>query len=170
MQRNLPPLVFTFCFVVWCTLLSIGARSTAAPANDITAKSRCPVCGMFVAKYPDWVTQIRHADGTVQVFDGVKDMLAYYFEPAQFGGPGRESVQEIWVKDYYTLEWLDARHAFYVIGSDTYGPMGHEFIPFSSPEAATNFRQDHHGEKVLAFDDISQALVEALRSGHKMKP
>jgi copper chaperone NosL len=159
----------SFCLSVCFTLLITVAPTPAAPMQEITAKSRCPVCGMFVAKYTDWITQVLHTDGTIQFFDGVKDMLAYYFDPAAFGGPARESIQEIWVKDYYTLEWLDGRQAFYVTGSDTYGPMGHEFIPFSSPEAATAFLQDHHGKKVLSFDDITPALVESMRSGHKMK-
>ena len=163
-------LVLSLCVVFCCTLLVHGGWVTAAPTDDITAKSRCPVCGMFVAKYPNWITQIRLADDTVQVFDGAKDMLAYYFDPTKFGGPDRESIQEVWVKDYYTLEWLDGRKAYYVIGSDTYGPMGHEFIPFSSPEAAANFQQDHHGKEVLSFDQITAALVESMRSGHKMKP
>jgi len=169
MQQKYLPLLSTFFLVVFFTLVVTAVRAPAAPSNDITAKSRCPVCGMFVAKYPDWITQVRQTDGTVQFFDGVKDMLAYYFDPAAFGGPARESIQEIWVKDYYTLEWLDGRQAFYVTGSDTYGPMGHEFIPFSSLEAASNFLQDHHGKEVLSFDDITPALVESMRSGHKMK-
>ena len=162
-------LLASLCVVICLTLLITVVRVPAAPSDDITAKSRCPVCGMFVAKYADWITQVRHTDGTVQFFDGVKDMLAYYFDPVAFGGAARESIQEIWVKDYYTLAWLDGRQAFYVTGSDTYGPMGHEFIPFSSPEAATAFLQDHHGKKVLSFDDITPALVESMRSGHKMK-
>ena len=170
MKRSRIPLVLSLCVVFCCALLILGGWATAAPTDDITAKSRCPVCGMFVAKYPNWITQIRLADGTVQVFDGAKDMLAYYFDPTKFGGPDRESIQEVWVKDYYTLEWLDGRKAYYVIGSDTYGPMGHEFIPFSSPEAAANFLQDHHGKEVLSFDQITAALVESMRSGHKMKP
>lgn len=170
MKQNHLTLAASFCFVVFSTVLITVVQATAAPINDITAKSRCPVCGMFVAKYPNWVSQIQHTDGTIQIFDGVKDMLAYYFDPAKFGGSARESIQEIWVKDYYTLEWLGGRQAFYVTGSDTYGPMGHEFIPFSSREAATNFLQDHHGKKVLSFDDLTPALVESMRSGDKMKP
>jgi copper chaperone NosL len=170
MKRNRIPLVVSLCFVFCCTLLVTGARTSAAPDNNITAETRCPVCGMFVAKYPNWVSQIRLADGTVLTFDGVKDMLAYYFEPAKFGGPGRESIQEVWVKDYYSLEWLDGTQAYYVTGSDTYGPMGHEFIPFSSLEAATSFLEDHHGKQALSFGDITPVLVESLRTGHKMKP
>ena len=56
-----------------------------------------------------------------------------------------------------------------MIGSDIYGPMGKEFIPFSSKEAAENFLQDHQGKKTLSFDDITDELVQSMRSGSKMK-
>ena len=154
---------FSLLFLLW-PMLAHGA-----PLEKIQPKARCPVCGMFVAKYPAWITQIHHKDGNIQVFDGVKDMMAYSFTPDQFGTYSTESVGEIWVKDYYMLSWIDGRRAFYVIGSDVYGPMGHEFIPFFSKEAAESFMKDHHGKQLLSFEEITDALVESLRSGQKMK-
>ena len=41
----------------------------------ISARDKCPVCGMFVAKYPDWAAQIIFKDGSYAVFDGPKDMF-----------------------------------------------------------------------------------------------
>ncbi len=41
----------------------------------------------------------------------------------------REDIVTIAVTDYYNLQKIDAKQAFYVIGADVYGPMGHEFIP-----------------------------------------
>ncbi len=140
----------------------------AEPAKEINPQERCPVCGMFVAKYPDWTAQIRLSNGSVKFFDGVKDMLAFHFNPASFGAAG-QSTKEIWVKDYYTLAWLDGRAAWYVIGSDMYGPMGHEFIPFGSAGAAENFRKDHKGTKVLRFVEITEPLVQSMRHGQKMR-
>jgi nitrous oxide reductase accessory protein NosL len=123
---------------------------------------------MFVAKYPDWMAQVKLDNGAVKIFDGVKDMLAFHFNPASFGVSGR-SVKEIWVKDYYTLAWLDGRSAWYVMGSDVHGPMGHEFIPFASAAAAENFRKDHKGTRVVPFAEITEPLVQSLRHGQKMR-
>ena len=162
-------LFLSIYFFAFFALPFTAPQAAAAPVDAVDSKDRCPVCGMFVAKYPDWITQIHHTDGTIKNFDGMKDMMAYYFDPEQFGGSSRETIQDIWVKDYYTLAWLDGRQAFYVTGSDTYGPMGHEFIPFASKEAAAAFLQDHRGKQVLSFEEISKALVESIRSGHKMK-
>lgn len=151
-------------------LLSIcpGALQ-AAPADTVEESVRCEVCGMFVAKYENWIVQVHLADGSTMFFDGVKDMLVYYFKPQQYGGKSQEDIKEIWVKDYYSLKWLDGRKALFVIGSDVYGPMGKEFIPLSSREAAENFLKDHKGEKILVFDEITEELVQSMRFGSKMR-
>jgi len=141
----------------------------AEPQDKIDNTSRCVVCGMFVAKYPNWVTQIRDSAGNVQLFDGVKDLMAYYFDPGSFGADSKLTAEEIWVKDYYTLSWLDGRKAFYVVGSDVYGPMGEEFVPFHDQGAADSFLKDHHGSKRLTFNEITREMVESMRSQHKMQ-
>jgi copper chaperone NosL len=150
-------------------VLSLQTGLLSAQTEEAKPDDRCAVCGMFVAKYPNWLSRIRHADGNIMWFDGAKDMLAYYFNPGQFGSHSPESIRDIWVKDYYSLAWTPAGQAFFVTGSDVRGPMGHEFIPFSSREAADSFLKDHRGEKVWTFEEITAADVEALRSGHMMK-
>lgn len=141
----------------------------AAPETMVAPNERCSVCGMFVAKYDNWVVQVRMADDTVKFFDGVKDMLVFYFNPHQFGDAVQEDIREIWVKDYYSLRWQDGRDALYVVGSDVYGPMGKEFIPLVSREAAENFKKDHGGEKILTLSEITEELVDSMRSGSRMR-
>lgn len=156
-----------FCGVILSIIVALSA--VADPVSNVDKKERCPVCGMFVFKYQPWITQIVLSDGQVVMFDGAKDMLAFFFEPRKYGiGKGVET-REIWVKDYYTQDWKDGKECFYVIGSDVYGPMGHEFIPFDSVEAADNFVKDHHGKRIVKFDDISLELVNSKRSGQTMK-
>lgn len=141
----------------------------AEPVDKIGSGERCAVCGMFVAKYPNWVTQIRDNAGNVKFFDGVKDLMAYYFDPGSFGADSKLTVEGIWVKDYYTLAWLDGRKALYVVGSDVYGPMGEELVPFLDQSSADNFLKDHHGSKLLTFNEITMEMIESMRAMHKMK-
>jgi nitrous oxide reductase accessory protein NosL len=151
-------------------LLAQGGGSVqAAPAEGVDPAERCSVCGMFVAKYDNWLAQIRLADGKVMYFDGVKDLLVFTFDPAGYSTAAVEDIKEIWVKDYYSLQWVDGHSAFYVIGSDVYGPMGKEFIPFATREAADSFLRDHKGEKVLVFSEITNDLVQSMRVGMKMR-
>lgn len=154
-----------------CQFILTGGLAAAGnePGEQVNDRTRCPVCGMFVAKYQQWLTQIVMSNGTSESFDGVKDMMAYFFSSKQFGGPADLSESKIFVKDYYSQNWIDGRKAFYVIGSDVYGPMGHELIPFEQQDGAENFRKDHHGRQIFTFVEISAEMIEALRKGHKMK-
>jgi nitrous oxide reductase accessory protein NosL len=57
---------------------------------------------------------------------------------------------------------LDARKAFFVIGSDVYGPMGRELIPFFTKEDALVFKKDHNGTRILVFEQVTPAVIRKL--------
>jgi nitrous oxide reductase accessory protein NosL len=148
-------------------LLPVGAVSD--PLQDVDPNEKCPVCGMFVAKYDQWLTQIVNENENPLVFDGVKDMMAYYFNSELYGGDTDLTQAEIWVRNYYTLDYIDGRKAFYVIGSDVLGPMGDELIPFSTLQEAENFKKDHQGSAILSFSEISAAQIMEMKKKHMMK-
>ena len=152
--------------VVITPLVFANGKATDAVSDQV----RCKVCGMFVAKYPNWLAKIHYVDPTqVNFFDGVKDMMVFYFNPERYDGAPRAAIKDLFVKDYYSLTWLSAIDALYVIGSDVYGPMGHELIPFRSKEAAESFLQDHHGTEIITFGEITPELIDSLRAGQKMR-
>lgn len=124
---------------------------------EIPTDAKCPVCGMFVSKYPKWAALINTKDGHKHYFDGVKDMMKFYFEPSKYNhNHSSNDINEIKVTDYYSLESIDGKKAFYVIGSNVYGPMGKELIPFKTHTEAEKFMNDHLGKKVLKFEDIEK--------------
>lgn len=116
--------------------------------------AKCPICGMFVAKYPQWAAVIEDGKKSVY-FDGVKDMMKYIFTQ-------KKNFETIYVSDYYRLNKIEAHKAFYVVGSNVYGPMGSELIPFATEKEALNFSRDHNGKKVLGFNEITEVLVKSL--------
>ena len=120
----------------------------------VTKNEKCPVCGMFVYKYPKWAAQIFYQD-THYSFDGVKDLMKYYFN-------NKKNISKILVTDYYSQEAINALKAYFVIGSDVYGPMGDELIPFKNQEEAKTFSMDHKGLKILKFDEIKEQEVHKL--------
>ncbi len=125
----------------------------------ISKQDKCPVCGMFVYKYPKWVAQIVYRDKNRLSFDGVKDMMKFYFNRTKYGKYEtftRENISQILVIDYYTQEVIDARDAYFVIGSDVKGPMGDELIPFKDESSAKSFLKDHNGKKIVRFSEISE--------------
>ena len=69
------------------------------------------------------------------------------------------------VTEYYSVSRIDARAAWYVIGSDTLGPMGHELVPLTTQAEAEEFQRDHQGKRIVRFDEVTPALLEQLDQG-----
>jgi nitrous oxide reductase accessory protein NosL len=123
-------------------------------------KDKCPVCGMFVAKYQKWVAEIVFKDGSYEVFDGCKDMFKYYFNMEKYTKQkSRDDIAEIYVTEYYTLKIHKASEVFFVVGSDVLGPMGHELIPIKGEDEVKIFQLGHGGDKVFRFDEIRAADI-----------
>ncbi len=135
---------------------------------EVQKHEKCPVCGMFTYKYPKWAAQIFYEDGGTQQhysFDGVKDLMKFYFNPKEWGNykvQTKDDITKILVTDYYSQVAIDATKAYYVIGSDVYGPMGDELIPFEHEEDAKTFYMDHKGTKVVKFSDITPQDIYKL--------
>ena len=136
-----------------------GEQTPPKPA----AADKCMVCGMFVAKYPDWTGAIVFKDSVTRFFDGPKDLFTYFLSIKKYDPQkDRTGIDTMWVKDYYTLSVIDARKAFYVIGSDVLGPMGRELVAFRSEADAKAFLKDHGGKKVLQFKDVTPEAMKQL--------
>lgn len=129
---------------------------------QVKKEDKCPVCGMFVSKYPKWVAQI-FTNKTHFTFDGVKDMMKFYLNPKEWNHKYSSlDIKEIKVSDYYSNKAIDAKKSFYVLGSDVYGPMGRELIPFEHLEQAKEFKIDHNAKKILQFKEIDKDLLKNL--------
>lgn len=145
-------------------VLVLGRASAEPPSPKKPSKDvKCPVCGMFVYKYPDWVAQIVFKDGFVAFFDGAKDMFKYYFDLKSYN-PDKsiKDIEAIFVTEWYGMQAVEASGAFFVIGSDVYGPMGKELIPLKSAPEAEEFLNDHKGKTVLTFTQISPDTIKDL--------
>uniref|UniRef100_A0A7C4MSV3 Nitrous oxide reductase accessory protein NosL n=1 Tax=Desulfatirhabdium butyrativorans TaxID=340467 RepID=A0A7C4MSV3_9BACT len=149
--------------VVFLLVVLGSAQTVHAEATKPTKTDKCPVCGMFVAKYLDFLAQMVFKDQTHAFFDGAKDMFKYYFQIKKYN-PKKEisDIDQIWVTDYYSLSPIDGRKAAYVIGSDVYGPMGRELIPFEKDKDAEAFLKDHAGKKIVRFQDVTPDIVQEL--------
>jgi copper chaperone NosL len=150
----------SLAILIW----AVGLVWAAEPAfMKPTPTDKCPVCGMFVAKYPDFVAEIVFKDGSYVVFDGAKDMLKYHFDMKKYERNKNQSdVKSIYVTNYYSLATIDAYKAFYVIGSDVYGPMGNEFIPFEKEAQAREFMKDHKGKAIVRFNEITREMIQKM--------
>ena len=127
--------------------LHLNASSILLKKNE-----RCAQCGMYVVKYPTFITQMVQEKQRYS-FDGVKDMMKFYFKH-----PKKNTL--FITKDYYSQKVLDAKKAYFVVGSNVYGPMGKELISFQTLDAAKNFKNDHFG-KIVTFQEITLSLLKS---------
>jgi len=161
--------IFVFGLAVIASLLLAPVASAQAQDDIVFHKSgpaqkaKCPTCGMFTGMFASWNAKITFKDSSQAVFDGAKCMFKYYLEVKKYDpSRSRDDIAQVSVKDYYSKEDIDARQAFYVIWSDTYGPMGHEPIPFGTEGDAKKFLEEHKGKQVLRFGEITPVLITSL--------
>jgi len=166
----------TFIFVTlffisdtWALDLSRKKKKTNKQLYiTVTKKDRCLVCGMFVHPYQKWITQIQFKNGSHHSFDGMKCMCRLYIDPGKYDATlKKEDIKLVLVRDYYTLKFIRHDTAFYVVGSDVFGPMGHELIPFDSKKNAGTFLADHNGLKIFRFNEITSELLDKLDKAKK---
>lgn len=153
-----------WAMALWVWTLAVQGGDVRVP--DPGPKDTCPVCGMFVARYPEWVATVVYKDGHAHHFDGAKDMFKYLLDlPKYAPGHQKEDIALIAVTEYYGLARIDARKALYVIGSDVLGPMGHELVPLASREDAEEFMRDHSGKQILSFEEVGRPVLPKLDAG-----
>jgi copper chaperone NosL len=149
-----------------CAVLTLWAPCAGAgdlKPGKIGPRDKRPVCGMFVAKYPDFAAEIQFRGGAAVHFDGAKDMFKFYLNLSRYA-PGKKpaDISAVLVTDYYALNMVDGRSAYYVVGSDVYGPMGRELVPFAQESQARDFLKDHRGKAILRFPEVTPALLRPL--------
>ncbi|HET6515683.1 MAG TPA: nitrous oxide reductase accessory protein NosL [Thermodesulfovibrionales bacterium] len=151
-------LISILCLIVFAAEPLAAAQKPGKPSSQ----DKCPVCGMFVSKYPEWYSEIIFKDGSHFYFDGSKDMFKYYLDVRKYN-PSKtlNDVDSLYVTEYYSVLLIDARTAYYVIGSDIMGPMGRELVPFSTKEDADAFVKDHKG-RTIRFKDVTAAILKGL--------
>jgi copper chaperone NosL len=155
-----------------CFLIVLLALTNWAFAQSIKIEShkKCPLCGMYPARYPKFNCQIVFNDGSYEAFDSSIGLLVYLHFPDKTGIK-LKPVAGIYFKDYLKEGWLEADKAYFVTGSEIRGPMGIQFLPVDSQQAANNIKKQAHGKDVVHYKMIDrQYLVDAAEAGqlHKM--
>ncbi len=159
-HRSIIGLCLLAAFLLIVTSPAFSAESQPRKAGP---RDKCPVCGMFVAKYPDFAAQIQFRDGSIAHFDGAKDMFKYYLNLSRYA-PGKKptDIGAVFVTNYYDLKMVNGLTAFYVLGGDVYGPMGRELIPFAREAEARDFLKDHKGKSIIRFGNVTPAVIRSL--------
>ena len=160
------------CATLATTFLTLGLAPTVTAADlspqYVQRSTRCPVCGMYPYRTPQWMAQIVFNDQTASTFDSPVDMFRFLNNMIVFDKQHKlADVGAIWVADYGTKAWVDAKKAFYVIGSKALGPMNDPNLPAFATREAADAHIKAQGGKLLQFGEVTREVIKSLSGQHK---
>jgi nitrous oxide reductase accessory protein NosL len=126
--------------------------------NPADNKDRCPVCGMYPARYPKNRCEIVGKGKKVSHFCSVGCMVEFLNDPKKYAKTEFKPMM-IWVTDYPTGAWISGRTAYYVVGSKVQGPMGPGAFAFAEKAAAEKFAKKERG-KTVTFAEVTPASIK----------
>jgi len=152
--------------VIFFLIVLFGMTNWAfSQSQNIESHKKCPLCGMVPARYPQFNCQIVFKDGSYEAFDSAIGLLVYLHFPDKTGLK-LKPVAGIYFKDYLKEGWLEADKAFFVTGSEIRGPMGVQFLPVDSEQAAEELKKQAKGKDIIHFKMINrQYLIDAAKAG-----
>lgn len=131
--------------------------------RSVPADARCPVCGMYPARFPHWAAQAIYRDGAVQFFDSPVNLHVFLDDVSRYNGAyGKADIAATFVTDVTSGNWVESAGAHYVHGSNALGPMRDGNLPaFTEREAAERFAAERGGV-VLSADQITPEILRSL--------
>jgi copper chaperone NosL len=171
---------FAFAFMV-CVLgaMAVGGCSeqTAAPPPppfELTSEAMGHYCGMNLLEHKGPKGQIILASRSDPMwFSSARDAFSFTLLPEE-----AKDIRAIYVSDMAkapswdnpgATNWVEARQAFFVIGSTKQGGMGApETVPFSARAAAEKFAAEHGGQ-VVGFDEVPRDYVLGSGADEQLK-
>ena len=147
-QTSLIRLTLSFAFAT--TLTACNKPVTPAAPQEITAGTSCSLDGMTLADFPGPKAQIQYATGNPDYFCDTMEMFSIYLQPEQ-----KKRITGIFTQDMGKTSWekpqghwIDAKQAFYILGSKKNGSMGPTLASFALQQDAEKFAQEFGGKAV----------------------
>lgn len=130
-------------------------------AKEPDADTACALDGMILKDYPGPKAQIQYAEGKADFFCDLMELFTVVLMPEQKRGMSAVYVQDMGQTDWAQPvgHWIDAKKAFYVVGSRKTGSMGATFASFGKEQDAHTFMQQEGG-RVFSFDRITPDMVK----------
>lgn len=152
---------FFLLLIVMTALVACSKPVAPVAPQEITAGTSCSLDGMTLADFPGPKAQIHYAMGEPDYFCDTVEMFSIYLKPEQKKRVTGIFTQDMGKSDWESpkANWIDAKQAFYVLGSKRMGSMGPTLAVFSIEQDANKFVKEFGG-KVLAFNQVTLEMVD----------
>ncbi len=163
--RQPEPPTNDFCVVAPATPYDPASGLAMYEPRPIPAEARCPVCGMYPARFPRWAAQTLFRDGAAQYFDSPVNLFVFLHRVDRYNRSYTlNDVAASFVTDFESGQWIELQNAFFVRGSAALGPMrGADLPAFASRAAADGFIR-RHGGQLLTFTQVTPELIRSMGS------
>jgi len=161
--------LITLLFITLLTACGKPQTAEVPPAQTLTREASGYYCLMTVVNHSGPKGQIILTGKTQALwFTSVRETIAFTRSPEE-----PKNIAAIYVNDMSDADWdnpgadnwIDARKAWYVLGSHRSGGMGApEAVPFSTKEKAELFAREQDGT-VYTFDAIPQQKLLSINDG-----
>jgi copper chaperone NosL len=162
--------------VLLLSLLLVGCdKPVAAGVGDgpvaFHPADECHVCGMVISEFPGPKGEVVE-QGAAKKFCSTAEMLGWWLQPEN-----HHAQSKLYVHDMGRSHWdtpddahlIDAKTAYYVLGTGLKGAMGVVLASFAEQAVAQKVAADTGG-RVLRFEEIDLALLQQpsgmAHSGH----
>lgn len=153
--------IFYLFFFLLCLQSCTPSTNTDSNTKEKVKPSQsCQNCGMDWAKYPKSAAFLQTQEDKVINFCSNRCLFTVVLNSKP-----PLKIKNAKVVDYFTQQKIAAQTAFYVIGSDQMGSMGHDFIAHKSKDAAQDFQSEHQGKRILSFQEVDLDLVQKVSAG-----
>ena len=140
--------------------------SSAKILQDGKSKEYCPNCGMYLPKYYKTSHAVKFKDGTHRQFCSIHCLV----DESEMGflRDKKSKIAQILVSDVDTLAMIDAKKAFYVVGSKVRGTMTtNSKYAFGTKVGAERFIKENGG-KLMSFDEAYSIALKDFTNDIKM--
>ncbi|MBP6189732.1 MAG: nitrous oxide reductase accessory protein NosL [Azonexus sp.] len=142
-------------------LTACGDKTNSAQPLEIGQGTSCALDGMVLLDFPGPKAQIHYDHGEPDFFCDTREMFSILLRPEQKKRVVAVYTQDMGKADWTKPEghWIDAKTAFYVVGSTRRGSMGPTVGTFATETDARKFAGQYGGQ-VLRFDQVTMDMVD----------
>ncbi|QOC21920.1 nitrous oxide reductase accessory protein NosL [Wenzhouxiangella sp. AB-CW3] len=149
----------------------IGCGQQAEVGHDhcrvltLTDEHECTLCGMTIVRFPGPKGQACLRDGEMLPFCSTGDLISWAWQPESAPAIAALFMHDLSLTgwdDPSDEHWVRATEAWFVLGHDQRGAMGHAPAPFSVKQNAETFA-GQHGGRIYTWDELDWDIMREHR-------